>query len=90
MYGSVRLASKSIQDYRPISGEREIEELLDIAKSLRGARVLHLSITEFGTGVAELLRAIVPLMNDLGLDCQWQVIRSSDELSASIGPCTMP
>jgi len=79
VYGLVRLAAKSIDDYRSVSSNEEIEQLRKIAEDLKGARVLHLSITEFGTGVAELLRAVVPLMSDLGLDCQWQVVRSADE-----------
>ena len=81
MFGLVRLASKSIEDYRSIAGDQEIDELLRIAENLKGARVLHLSITEFGTGVAELLRTIVPLMNALGLNSQWQVVRSTDEFA---------
>ena len=41
--------------------------------------MLHLNATAFGGGVAELLGAMVPLMRDIGLDADWQVIHGSDE-----------
>ena len=34
---------------------------------MRGARVLHVNATPYGGGVSELLRCVVPLLNDLGL-----------------------
>jgi hypothetical protein len=33
----------------------------------------------FGTGTAELLASSVPLLTDLGLDCHWQVVRTSED-----------
>jgi trehalose synthase len=45
--------------------------------------VLHLSVTAFGTGVAELLNAAVPLFSDIGLQCSWQVVRPAEESAAA-------
>ena len=42
-------------------------------------RVAHISATAFGGGVSEILYTLVPLMNDLGLDCEWQVIYGREE-----------
>jgi trehalose synthase len=79
MYGTLALTPRSTQDLAPVVGEEVLAELGRLARPLRGLRVLNLSITAFGTGVAELLSASVPLMTDLGLDCQWQVVRAGEE-----------
>lgn len=51
-----------------------LDELLRHASTLRGARVLHINATPYGGGVAELLRSVVPLLNDLGLVADWKII----------------
>ena len=79
MLGSVFTTPKSIDDYRPIIGEERINELRALAQPLRGAKVLHVNATAFGGGVAEILASLVPLMNDLGLVAEWQVIHGADE-----------
>ena len=43
------------------------------------ARVVHLSATAFGGGVAEINYTLVPLMRDAGLDVEWRIIRAQDE-----------
>jgi len=40
-----------------------------------GLRVLHLSAGPFGSSVAELLAALVPLQRDLGIQAEWRVLR---------------
>lgn len=79
MFTSVPLHPKSIEDYRAIVGDEEIETIRELAEPLRDARILHLNATAFGGGVSELLGALVPLKQDLGLDAHWQVMRGSDE-----------
>ncbi len=79
MLGSVPLSPKTLEDYRPVVGDRRIDEIRELAAPLAGARVLHLNSTSFGGGVAEILVALAPLLNDAGLSCDWQVINGSDE-----------
>lgn len=79
MLERVTVEQKSIQDYRPIVGDEVIEELRQLAAQLEGAHVLHINATAFGGGVAEILMTMVPLMNDLGLRAEWQVIEGTDE-----------
>jgi trehalose synthase len=79
MLGSVPLTPKALDDYRPVVGAERIDEIRDLAAPLAGARVLHLNATSFGGGVAEILTALVPLMNDVGLAADWQVLRGSDD-----------
>ncbi len=79
MFASVPLLPKSAEDYRKIVGDEAIDELRALAEPFRDARVLHFNATAFGGGVAELLNGVVPLMQNLGLAADWQVMRGSDE-----------
>jgi trehalose synthase len=75
----VALAAKSLADYTHIVGRPLVEEIRDLAKPLHGRRVVHLSATAFGGGVSEILYTLVPLMRDVGLDVEWQVIYGREE-----------
>ncbi len=75
----VPLKTKKLEDYRPIIGDDAFEALLAAAAPLKGARLLHINATAFGGGVAEILHTLVPLMRDVGIDAEWQVIRGDDE-----------
>ena len=79
MLGSVPTTPKSIESYRSVIGDERVEEILDLARRIEGARVLHVNATAFGGGVAEILGTLIPLMNDVGLNADWQVIRGADE-----------
>jgi len=63
-----------IDDYIPVVGAEAIDRLGAAAEGLRGRSVIHVNSTFVGGGVAELLKAIVPMMNALGLKADWKVI----------------
>jgi trehalose synthase len=75
----VSVATKHLSDYASIVGRPLVEEIRVIAERLKGRRVLHLSATAFGGGVSEILYTIVPLLADVGLECEWQVIYGREE-----------
>ncbi len=79
MLGTVPTTPKSIEDYRAVIGDERTEEIRSLAADLKGARVLHVNATAFGGGVAEILATMIPLMNDIGLHAEWQVIKGADE-----------
>ncbi len=79
MFGTVPVTPKTLDSYRSIIGDARYEELQRLAEPLKGARVLHVNATAFGGGVAEILATLVPLMCDLGLKAEWQVIRGAEE-----------
>jgi trehalose synthase len=79
MLQPVLLARKTLSDYASIVGRPLIDEILSRAESLRGKRVLHVSATAFGGGVSEILYTLVPLMIDVGLECEWHVIYGREE-----------
>jgi trehalose synthase len=73
------LGSKTLADYTHIFGRDQIAEIRELAEPLKGARVAHISATAFGGGVAEILYTLVPLMKDVGLDVEWQIIYGREE-----------
>jgi trehalose synthase len=75
----VATGHKSLADYTHICGRELIEEIKSLAEPLKGRRVVHVSATAFGGGVSEILYTLVPLMRDVGLDCEWQVIYGREE-----------
>ncbi len=74
MLQRVSVGRWSLDAYRDIVPEEIIAGLREHAKSLRGARILHINATSYGGGVSELLRSSVPLLRDLGLTVDWKVV----------------
>ena len=79
MLQPVAVGNKTLADYTHICGRELIEEIRALAEPLKGHRVVHVSATAFGGGVSEILYTLVPLMRDVGLDCEWQVIYGREE-----------
>jgi trehalose synthase len=75
----VNVGNKSLSDYTTIASRGLMEQIRGLAEPLAGKRVLHLSATAFGGGVAEILYTLVPLMRDGGLETEWRVIFGQDE-----------
>jgi trehalose synthase len=75
----VNVGHKSLADYATIASRGLMDEIRRLAEPLRGKRVVHLSATAFGGGVAEINYSLIPLMQDAGLDVEWRIIRGEDE-----------
>ena len=75
----VNVGHKSLADYASIASRGLMDELRRLAEPLQGKRVVHLSATAYGGGVAEINYALVPLMADVGLDVEWRIIHGEDE-----------
>jgi len=67
-----------INDYAPIVGSSTIEELYLLAERLRGKTVQNINSTAVGGGVAEILSRMLPLLQDLGVDISWDVIKGNE------------
>lgn len=63
-----------IQDYTGIAEQGVLRAIEKMAEKLQGRTMLHVNSTAAGGGVAELLKRIVPLINDLGIDIRWEVM----------------
>jgi len=78
----VPLLDKHLDDYATVVEPGTVERIRALAEPLRGARILHLNATAYGGGVAELLSTHVPLLQDLEIQAEWQVLHGSDEFFA--------
>lgn len=74
-----RLWQIGIDDYSPLIGEAAVVRILEKAHRLRGLRVLHISSTFYGGGVAEILSSETLLANRLGLRADWRLIQGSPD-----------
>ncbi len=79
MLQPIGVGHKSLADYTHLVGRSLGEEIRTLAEGLEGLKVLHLSATAFGGGVSELLYSVVPLMRDVGIEAEWQVIIGREE-----------
>src|SRR2546421_1556806 len=75
----VNVGQKSLGDYATIATRGLMDEIRRLAEPLAGRRVVHLSATAFGGGVAEINYTLVPLMRDAGLDVEWRIIQGDNE-----------
>jgi trehalose synthase len=75
---TVEVGERSLAAYFNVVPVHILEALDREAERLRGARILQLNATPYGGGVSELLRSGVPLLRDLGLDVEWQVITGDE------------
>jgi trehalose synthase len=73
---------RSLKAYEEIVGAPVIEQLRQLGDKLRGVRIVHVNSTMEGGGVAEILSWMVPLMQDLGLDAHWKVIKGTNDFFA--------
>ena len=68
-----------IDDYAPLIGDEAMERILHKAHRLRDLRVLHLSSTFYGGGVAEILSSATLLARSLGIKADWRLIQGSPD-----------
>jgi trehalose synthase len=78
---TVSTPPRHLDEYREVAGSDAVDRLIAAAEPLVGARILNVSSTAFGGGVAELLMAQVALLNDLGVETTWQVMEGSEAFS---------
>jgi trehalose synthase len=72
----------SLAEYAEDAGEDAVERLIEIARPLKGLRMLQINSTAFGGGVSELLQTQIGLLQDLGIDVTWQLLQGTDDFFA--------
>jgi trehalose synthase len=68
-----------LEAYREIAPQGTVEFLLRMAEKIGKRKILHMNSTKLGGGVAEILRSLVPLLESVGLEAQWDVITGNEE-----------
>ena len=79
MLQQINVGHKALADYATLVGPSLMAQIRRLGAALAGRRVLHLSATAFGGGVAEINYTLVPLMLDVGLAAEWRVIYGQEE-----------
>jgi trehalose synthase len=69
----------TIEEYRKIVGDDIIYSILKKASRLYDKSILHVNSTQYGGGVAEILTSLLPLMNDVGLEADWRILRGTPD-----------
>jgi trehalose synthase len=67
------------EDYGPIIGQPELDEIRFLARGLQGKTVKMVNSTAVGGGVAEILNRLVPLLNELEVPTKWEVITGGND-----------
>jgi trehalose synthase len=78
MLQTVDVGRRSIAAYEHSAGRDAVQQLRELAKPLEGVRILHVNATPYGGGVAEILRAEIPLLRDLGIHAEWKLITGGE------------
>jgi trehalose synthase len=68
-----------LDDYEPIIGKPELDDLRFLARQLRHKTVKMVNSTAIGGGVAEMLNRLIPLLNELEVATKWEVITGGDD-----------
>lgn len=68
-----------IEEYGTVTGNSVIDDLKLLGEKLSGRVVQHVNSTAVGGGVAEILNRMVPLLNQLGVNTRWDVIKGGGQ-----------
>src|SRR2546422_6991359 len=75
----------SLDDYRAIAPAGTVDFLRRLSERVRNRRLLNLSASHEVGGVAEILRGLVPLLEEVGVESAWD---SVDPEGAAAGIAT--
>ena len=69
----------TIDDYQGVVPKGTVDFLKHLAEQVKGRKILHINSTKIGGGVAEMLRSHIPLLQDMGIEAQWQTISGTED-----------
>lgn len=70
---------RRLSDYREVVDEAKISEIYRKGNKIADNHILHINSTYYGGGVAEILRNMMPLMDDIGIDVGWRSLVGSPD-----------
>jgi trehalose synthase len=77
--GRSTLGLHSIEQYEPLIGAAVVDRINRKAQGVRTQRVVHVSSTYYGGGVAEILTPLTLLMNAIGIETGWRMIQGTND-----------
>ena len=69
----------NLTDYKEVVGRDVVEELYVLASHVGHRSIKMVNSTAVGGGVAEMLHRVVPLLNELGVQTRWDVIKGGSD-----------
>src|SRR3989442_7393458 len=66
--------AQTLDDYRGVAPAGTIDFLRRLSERVRRRRVLNVSASAEVGGVAEILRGLVPLLEEVGVEAPWQAL----------------
>lgn len=75
----VSVSPLNFTSYKKLIPPDLYEEVLALAKPLRGEKIVMINATAYGGGVAEIFKSMVPLMHSIGLDVHWHIMPPNDD-----------
>lgn len=73
---------RTLDDYSDYVEGEILEEIRRRAKRLAGKRIVMISSTYQGGGVAEMLNSGIPLLNSLGVKVGWRILHGTEDFFA--------
>lgn len=77
------LGLHTLKQYEPLIGPANAQRISKKADELRGLRVVHVSSTYYGGGVAEILTPLTLMMNAMGIETGWHMIQGTPAFFSS-------
>jgi trehalose synthase len=74
--------SINLDEYREVAPKGAIDFLHRLGDMGKDKCFLHVTATRYGGGPAEILRRLVPMMQNLGIEARWEVISGAQEFFA--------
>jgi len=78
------MTQPSLDDYRAIAPAGTVDFLRRLSERVRNRRLLNLSASREVGGVAEILRGLVPLLEEVGVESAWESV-DPEGAAAGIG-----
>ena len=78
MVQNVAVRKISLANYKGLMSPKDYSQILAQAKSLKGLRVLHVNTSTDG-GVGEILKTLVPLLQDVGIESEWVIFDKNNK-----------
>ncbi len=73
----------TLDDYRAVAPAGTIDFLRRLSQRVRGRRLLNVSASREVGGVAETIRGLVPLLEEVGVESSWQSLDDGGVMAAS-------
>src|SRR2546427_9572416 len=78
------MTQSTLDDYRAIAPAGTVDFLRRLSERVRNRRLLNVSASREVGGVAEILRGLVPLLEEVGVESAWESV-DPEGAAAGIG-----